>query len=128
MKSRIIALLSIGLLLIICITAPSASAYIVVGDSDNEVVRLHFDRSEAYILALYPSYAAGSVVIEADIRRIEIQRTKNSIATEIRAHAILMLSPNVKIYRNGQWRYTHEIANPMDIEMYQEEAWVYILD
>lgn len=91
-------------------------------------MQLYFSESEAASLALWPGYAADVVIYEAKLKNIPVQRTKSSISTEIKGHAALMLAPNIKILRNGQWRYTHEIANPMDIEMYKEETWVYLLD
>ncbi len=112
----------------ICVAMPVASAYTVVGNPNTEVVQLYFDSSEAAILAAYPWYPADVVIHEAQLKGIPIQRSKSSIETEIRAHALLLCAPNVPIYRNGHWRWTHEVGNPMDIEMYGEEMWVYLLD
>jgi len=127
-KGKIITPALIGLLLAICVAVPAASAYTVVGNPNTEAVQLYFDSSEATILAAWPGYPADVVISEAQRKGISVQRSKRSIKTEIRAHAMLALGPNIKVPRNGQWRWTHEIANPMDIEMDKEEMWVYLLD
>jgi|GEM_PF-7003756 len=127
-KGKTITPVLIGLLLAVCVAMPAASAYTVVGNPNTETVQLYFDSSEAAILAAWPGYPADVVISEAQRKGISIQRSKRSIKTEIRAHAMLVLGPNIKVPRNGQWRWTHEIANPMDIEMNKEEMWVYLLD
>lgn len=129
MNSKLRLTLGITLFFVIfCALGTNASAYTCVGNANTQVVKLYFSESEASSLALWPGYAADVVIYEAKLKNIPVQRTKSSISTEIKGHAALMLAPNIKILRNGQWRYTHEIANPMDIEMYKEEAWVYWLD
>ncbi|MFA7169747.1 MAG: hypothetical protein WC178_02735 [Candidatus Paceibacterota bacterium] len=129
MTNKLSSVLVMTLFLItFCVLATPASAYTVVGNANTQVVKLYFSFYEAGYLAAYPGLAADVVIQEAKLKHIPIQRTKSSISTEIRGHAGLMLSPNIKVPRNGQWRYTHDIANPMDIEMYKEEAWVYWLD
>ncbi|MEA1936577.1 MAG: hypothetical protein U9N04_00505 [Patescibacteria group bacterium] len=128
LRGKTITLVLVGLLLAVCVATPVVSAYTVAGNSNTKVVRIHFDSSEAAILAAWPGYPADVVISEAQRKGISVQRSKRSIKTEIRAHAMLVLGPNIKVPRNGQWRWTHEIANPMDIEMNKEEMWVYLLD
>jgi hypothetical protein len=107
----------------------SAYEFSLTGGKNNAVVHInHISKSEVTPLMLFPQYAAAAVISYAKDHNVKVSRTKSSIAAEIRGHAMLLNGPNVKIYRNGHWRYTHEIADPMDIEMYKTEAWVYFLD
>lgn len=124
--------------------ATSASAYTVGpsggsskpcngwGSNDykaTHIVQLCFDTfSDAWSLYTIPGPAADVVLQVARQKGMEIKRSKSSIETEIKAHAYLRLQSNIPIYRNGAWRWTWEIANPMDIEMYGAELWVYLLD
>jgi hypothetical protein len=94
----------------------------------NNIVQLCFTKSETSSLFYFPGYAADVVLQVAKQKGMNVQRTKASVETEIRGHAALMMAPNVLVPRGGAWRWTYEIASPMDIEMYKTESWVYWLD
>lgn len=123
-----LALIMTLFLIIFCVVGTPASAYEITANSKTQVVQIkNINKDEALPLMLFPEYAAEAVISEAKFKGIPVKRTKRSISTEISAHAALLVGPNIKIYRNG-WRYTHDIADPMDIEMYKTELWVYLLD
>lgn len=145
MKVKRIRSLAVAGLLIAAMFAviPNAAAYTVApsGGPNNPcggwglndiraktVVQLCFAKSEASSLFYWPGYAADVVLQVAKSKGMVVQRTKDSIATEIRGHAALMMAPNILIPRNGAWRWSYDVANPMDIEMNKEEPWVYLFD
>ncbi len=130
MRKKVVGIVAIvAMLAAISAMAVPASAYTVSGNRNTQVVKLYFDgRYEASLLAAYPGYAADVVIHEANLKRIPIYRTRDSIKTEIKYYALIRIAPDAYVYRNGQWRWLHEIANPMDIEMYGAEMWVYLLD
>ncbi len=121
-------------------TIPNAAAYSVGPSggsskpcngygSGTQVVQLCFNTmSDAYALYFWPGLAADVVIQVAKQNGMEVKRTKSSIETEIKAHAYMRTQANIPIWRNGMWRYSWDVANPMDIEMYGAEMWVYLLD
>lgn len=107
---------------------PQAEAYDVVPKAGGgRVVQVLMSGiGDAQFLAAYPSYAADVVLYVARLRGMKIERTRDSIAGEIRAHALAYISAYGG--RTQQAQYIRERANPMDIEMWPAPWWYYILD
>ncbi|MDP3057165.1 MAG: hypothetical protein Q8N37_01410 [bacterium] len=124
MSLAVIALLIVAMFAMI----PNASAYSIGPrsasnpcngwGSGTQVIQLcSYTYSDAWQMYYFPQYAADVVLQVAKQQGMTIVRDKNSIMAEIRGHAAIRMAPNVLVPRSGSWRWTWEIADPMDIEM-----------
>jgi hypothetical protein len=100
----------------------TAGAYTLknAGTKEKPVVQLYFVDKEAKSLSgSGANAAADNVLAYAKTKGLKIQRSKDSVVGEIRAHALAWMTGITKLKNH---------ANPMDIEMYKAEWWTYILD
>jgi hypothetical protein len=109
------------------VISQQVEAYTVQPRSGSRVVQVYMSGyQDAYYLATFPMSAADVVLYVAKINGMKIERDRNSVAGEIRYHALAYMAAYG--VNTPQARAVLARANPMDIEMWPAPWWYYILD
>lgn len=116
MKKKLTGLIVIGIILVgmVTMTIP-VSAYTCTSVHYGVQLRMQ-SYSDAWCLAMFPSYAADVVLYIANRDGIPNQRSKGNIEGEIRFHALMYLR-----WGDG------EPQNPMSIVLAEPDWWPYHL-